>query len=257
MKPYDVAIIGGGVLGCFAARSMMQYRLSVVLIEGAEDVCTGITRTNTAVVYSGYDHHPGSLKADLTARANASFDTLCRELDVPFSRCGSLMTACGPRGEKILRRKLENGRQIGIPDLRLLTGDEARGLEPMLSPDVTLALYSGTTGTVNPWQLGIAAYENALANGLVSRLGAKAVSIMKDDSGYRIRTEREEISASAVINCAGTGAVQVQQMLYPSPVQLRLDGSDFLVFDPRTPHPSHIILEETESGKGITAVPCI
>ncbi|MBQ6582961.1 MAG: FAD-dependent oxidoreductase, partial [Mogibacterium sp.] len=113
------------------------------------------------------------------------------------------------------------------------------------------------TGTVNPWQLGIAAYEHALAHGLVSRLGAKVIGITKEDSGYRICTEREEITASTVVNCAGTGAVKIQEMLYPSPVQLRLDGSDFLVFDPGTPHPSHVVLEETESGKGITAVPCI
>ena len=124
MKRFDAAVIGGGILGCFAARSLTKYRLSVVLIESAEDVCTGISRANTAVVYAGYDHHPGSLKAQMTVQANASFDRLCGALDVAFSRCGSLMTACGPRGEAVLNKKLEQGRRNGVPGLRLLSGAE-------------------------------------------------------------------------------------------------------------------------------------
>jgi glycerol-3-phosphate dehydrogenase len=256
MKRFDAAVIGGGVLGCFAARSLTKYRLSVVLIESAEDVCTGITRANTAVVYAGYDHHPGSLKAQMTVQASASFDRLCGALDVAFSRCGSLMTACGPRGEAVLNKKLEQGRRNGVPGLRLLSGAGARELEPMLSASVRAALYAPTTGTVNPWQLGIAAWENARANGCETLLGARVVSVDRDGDGYRIGTERGEIAARAVINCAGTAAVQVQELLFPSPVRLRLDGADFAVFDPLIPRPAHILFEESETGKGITAVPC-
>ena len=256
MKRFDAAVIGGGVLGCFAARSLTKYRMRAVLIEAAEDVCTGVTKANTAVVYAGYDHHPGSMKARLTVQANASFDRLCGELDVPFSRCGSLMTACGPRGEAVLNRKLAQGRRNGVQGLRLLSGDEAREREPMLSPEVRAALYAPTTGTVNPWKLGIAAFENARANGCETLLGARVVSIHKDGAGYRICTEREEIAARSVINCAGTAAASVQELAFPSPVRIRLDGADFLVFDPLTPRPAHILFEESETGKGITAVPC-
>ena len=136
MKSFDVAVIGGGVLGCFAARNLMRYRLSVVLIEAREDVCMEITRANSAIIYAGYDHHPGSLKASLTVRANSSFDDLSRKLDVPFSRCGSLMTAYGEQGLSVLRKKLDQGQKNGVPNLRLISGDEAREIEPMLSSSV-------------------------------------------------------------------------------------------------------------------------
>ena len=112
MKTVDVAVIGGGVLGCFAARNLTKFRLSVVLMEAAEDLCTGVTRANSAVVYPGCDNRPGSRKAALTVRANASFDRLCGELEVPFSRCGSLMTAYGPQGEAVLS-KVTNGAMVG------------------------------------------------------------------------------------------------------------------------------------------------
>ena len=55
MKQADVAVIGGGILGCFAARNLMRWRLSVILLEKEPDVCTGITRANSAIVYAGYD----------------------------------------------------------------------------------------------------------------------------------------------------------------------------------------------------------
>lgn len=62
MKQADVAVIGGGILGCFVARSLMRWKLSVILLEKEPDVCTGITRANSAIVYAGYDNRPGSRK---------------------------------------------------------------------------------------------------------------------------------------------------------------------------------------------------
>ena len=49
MEAYDVAVIGGGILGCFAARNVRRWNLSVALLEAAEDVCTGITRANSGL----------------------------------------------------------------------------------------------------------------------------------------------------------------------------------------------------------------
>ena len=62
---YDTAVIGAGILGCFAARNLSRWQLSTILLEAREDICTGITRSNTAVIYPGYDVPPGTLKARL------------------------------------------------------------------------------------------------------------------------------------------------------------------------------------------------
>ena len=79
MREIDAVVIGGGVLGCFAARNLTRWQVSALLIEEKNDVCTGITRANTAVVYPGYDNKPGSLKAAMTVRGNGEFHLLCRE----------------------------------------------------------------------------------------------------------------------------------------------------------------------------------
>ena len=130
MKRYDAVVIGGGILGCMTARNLRRYDISVLLLEKEDDVCHGITRANSAIVYAGYDNKPGTLKAELTVRGNANMEALCRELEVPFSRCGSLMVSYDPGSLRKMERKLQNGRINGVPGLRLLTGPEAEAMEP-------------------------------------------------------------------------------------------------------------------------------
>jgi len=257
MEHFDTIVIGGGVLGCFAARNLCRWNLSVLLLEGEEDVCTGITRANSAIVYAGYDMKPGTRKAEMTVRANASFDRLCAELEVPFSRRSSLMVCYGPQGYASLVKKLEAGKRNQVPGMALLSGDEARNLEPMLSPDVTAALYAPSTGTVNPWELGIAAYENALQNGCQARMNTRVTGIRKMQDGYCVATDKGSFSCRAIVNCAGLHVSEIQNMIYPGSTAIRTDAADYLVMDSLIRTPQYIIFEETETGKGITAVPCV
>lgn len=258
MRKVDAAVIGGGILGCFVARNLMRWQLSAVLVEQAEDVCTGITRANSAIVYPGYDNKPGSRKADMTVLGNREFDNLCRELEVPFTRRGSLLVTYDADALPRLRKKMEQGIQNGVPGLRLLSGREAEEMEPMLKPGVAGALYAPSTGTVNPWQLGIAAFENAVKNGVIPMLNTAVRGIEKTGRGYRLITTGEEILCKAVINCAGLFADRVQELLFPPSVRLHWDGAAYLVLDKLARKPERIIFHQAQScGKGITAIPCV
>ena len=257
MKSFDVAVIGGGLLGCFVARSLCRYELKTVLIERQEDLCRGISRANSAIVYPGYDNKPGSLKAQMTVRQNAYFDRLCDELDVDFIRRGSLLLSYDEACDGVLERKLRQGLENGVPELRLVSGEEAMALEPRLSTMPRAALYCPGTGTVNPWQLGIAAFENALENGLDAMLGTSVLGIEKSGGGYIIKSDREEVSCRAVINCAGLHAHKVREMLFEPELRIFPDASDFLVFDKHAPRPDMILFEERPTGKALTLVPTV
>jgi len=258
MERFDAAVIGGGILGCFVARNARRWNIATVLIEAGEDVCTGVTRANAGIVYAGYDNRAGSRKAAMTLRANAGFQSLCEELEVPFSRCGSLMVSTTAEGRQALEKKFRAGRESGVPGLRLLCGEQAREMEPILAPEITSALYAPSTGTVNPWRLGIAAYENALANGCESRLRMGVRGMEKVPGGYVLKTDREEIFCRVVLNCAGAAADRVQEMVFAPSVRIFPDGADFLVLDKQARRPGHIIFHQAaEHGKGITAVPTV
>lgn len=257
MRSADAVVIGGGLLGCFTARNLRRWQIDTLLVEAEDDICTGITRANSAIVYPGYDNKPGSRKAEMTVRGNAGFEALCTELEVPFSRCGSLLVTYDENAVGRLRKKLEQGRENGVPGLRLLSGAEAEAMEPMLQPGVAAALWAPSAGTVNPWQLGIAACENAVQNGCTLLRGTKVTAIQKTEPGYLLETDREPIACRVVLNCAGLHADQVQELLAPPSVRLQWDGADYLVLDPRAKQPSHILFQQASAcGKGITAIPC-
>lgn len=259
MEHTDVAVIGGGLLGCFTARALAAYDLSVTVLEEREDVCTGISRANTAVVYTGYDTKPGTLKTHMCVKANLEFDALCRELDVPFSRCGSLMVSFGPRAEAVLRRKLDQGRTNGVSGLELLGPEAVYAMEPHLAPGVRLGLYAAGTGTVNPWELGIAAFENARHNGAVFRLSEKLLHMERTGGGYRLETDRRCYAARVVVNCAGLQADAVREMTKIPAVRIFPTAGDYLVLDDITAgFIRHVIFHEPEEkGKGLTLVPTV
>ena len=258
MKKYDAIVIGGGILGCMTARNLRRWQISTLLIEKEDDVCKGITRANSAIVYAGYDNKPGSLKAELTVRGNANMASLCEALEVPFSRCGSLLVTYDEESVPKLERKLKNGTQNGVPGLKLLTGAEAEAMEPMLKKGVAAALYAPSTGTVNPWQLGIAAFENALQNGAEAALSTQVLGIRKRETVYVMETGADTYACKMVFNCAGLSADRVQELLFSPSVRLELDAAEYLVFDSNAQKPERIIFHQAQScGKGITAIPCV
>ena len=245
-------------MGCFLARNLRRWNISVLLLEKEDDVCKGITRANSAIVYAGYDNKPGSLKAELTVRGNANMEALCCELEVPFSRCGSLLVTYDVQSVPKIERKLKNGIKNGVPGLKLLSGTEAEAMEPMLKPGVVTALYAPSTGTVNPWQLGIAAFENAVKNGAEVRLNTEVLGIQKKAEGFLLETSADDYRCKMVFNCAGLSADRVQELAFAPSVRLKLDGAEYLVMDKLAKKPSRVIFHQAEScGKGITAIPCV
>ena len=258
MKHYDAIVIGGGILGCMTARNLRRWNISTLLLEKEEDVCRGITRANSAIVYAGYDNKPGSLKAELTVRGNANMGALCEELEVPFSRCGSLLVTYDETSIVRLEKKFRNGMKNGVPGVRLLTGAEAEAMEPLLAKGVKAALYAPSTGTVNPWQLGIAACENAVMNGAKLQLNTEVLGIRQDGNDFVVETGEDAFSCKMVFNCAGLFADKVQAFFCDPMAHLELDGAEYLVFDPAAPKPGKVIFLQAEScGKGITAIPCV
>ena len=259
MISYDVVVIGGGLLGCFALRSLMRYDVNAALFEGREDLCTGISRANTAIVYSGCDTKPGTLKTEMCVRSAQHMGELCRELGVRYSRCGSLMVSFGPRGDSSLRRKYELGLANGVREIRLLSGRETLEIEPGLAENVTLALYVRDTGTVNPWELCLAAAESAIANGAHLRLKTEVTGVKEMQGGYCVTAGGADYFTCGIINCAGQNADTVHEMAAEPIVRIIPSEGDYLVLDTKVLGAiNHIIFHEPEErAKGLTLVPTI
>lgn len=259
MERADVIVIGAGLLGCFAARALAAWDVKTLVLEKREDVCTSVSRANTGIVYTGGDTAPGTLKTRLCVKANRDFAALCRELDVPFSRCGSLMVAFGPRAERVLDKKYALARENGVPGAELLDREAVLDREPNLSPAVTKGLYLPGTGTVDPWALGIAAFENARANGADFHFNETLLNLSRAGDGFLLETDRGQYACRAVVNCAGLSADAVREFTQVPSVRIIPSGGDYLVLDTTASgFVKHVVFHEPEvKGKGLTLVPTV
>ena len=258
MVKTDVLIIGAGLLGCFTARNLKRYKADVIVLEKENDVCRGISKANTGIIYSGYSNSPGSFKQKLCVQANEDFDRLCRELEVPFKRPGSLMVGYGPVSDAVIARKYRSGIKGGVSGLRLLDGKEAEKMEPALAKGITSALFSAGTGTLDPWELCIAAYENAAGNGAVFRFGSCVTSVRRVNGGFITETENETYFSGALVNAAGLSSDKIREMTEAPKIRLFPSAADYIVMDSSCGSiVDHIILHEGEDGKGVTLVPTV
>ena len=170
---YDIAIIGAGIIGCSLARALSRYNLKTILIEKEPDVADCTTKANSAIIHAGYDAKPGSLKARFNALGNPMYDVICKELDVPFKRTGSLVVAFNNEEMATIDKLYYQGIINGITGMEVLDQKRVRELEPNISDEVVGALYAKTCGIVSPWELAVAMAENAADNGVEILLDVK------------------------------------------------------------------------------------
>ena len=256
---YDVVVVGGGVTGCAVARELSRYELNCCLMERAEDVCSGTSKANSAIVHAGYDAVPGSLKAKFNVQGNAMMGTLSKELDFEFQRNGSMVLCFAEEDRPGLDALYEKGVANGVPDLRIISGDEARTMEPNLSDQVVAALYAPTGGIVCPFGLTIALAENACDNGVEFKLNTEVLAVSSIDGGYLLKTNQGDVTARFVVNAAGVYADVFHNMVSKKKIQLIPRKGDYCLLDHEAgEHVSHTIFQlPGKYGKGVLVAPTV
>ena len=256
---YDVVVVGGGVTGCAVARELSRYELNCCLMERAEDVCSGTSKANSAIVHAGYDAVPGSLKAKFNVQGNAMMGTLSKELDFEFQRNGSMVLCFAEEDRPGLDALYDKGVANGVPDLQIIRGEEARAMEPNLSDQVVAALYAPTDGIVCPFGLTIALAENACDNGVEFKLNTEVLDISAVEGGYMLKTNQGEFTARFVVNAAGVYADVFHNMVSGRKLQLIPRKGDYCLLDHEAgDHVSHTIFQlPGKYGKGVLVAPTV
>ena len=259
MKTFDVAIVGAGAVGAATARLLSFRKLSVAILEAASDVAMGTSRANSAIVHAGFDCKPGSLMAELNVRGNRLYDDWCAELEVPLKHVGSLVVAFSEDDVPVLEKLLDQGRQNGIPGLEIISGDEARAKEPMLSPQVVKALWAPTGGITCPYEFTIACVENAQANGAELFLNAKVAAIEDAGDVFAVKTADGRVfQARAVVNAAGLHSDEVAAMIGPVDFRIVPRKGEYLVLDrSAAPFATVVFQPPTKMGKGVLVSPTV
>lgn len=228
---YDIIIIGAGVSGSAVARELSRSKRRIAVLERANDICEGTSKANSGIVHAGYDAIPGTLKAKLNITGNKMMEELSKELDFPFKRTGALVVTFEEEGREKLKELYDRGVINGVKSLQILTGDEARCMEPELSDEVKAALYAPTSGIVCPFGMNIAFAENAAVNGVKFYLNTEVTSIDKTENGYCIHAGDKEFCAPIVVNAAGVYADTIHNMVCEEKINITPRRGEYCLFD--------------------------
>lgn len=258
-KIYDVIIIGGGVVGAAVARELSRYELSVCLLEKEEDVCSGTSKANSAIVHAGFDALPGTLKAKFNVLGNAMMDGLSRDLSFEFRRNGSLVLCFADEDMPKLGELYRRGLQNGVTGLQILTGDDVRKMEPNITDEVVAALWAPTGGIVCPFGLTIALAENACDNGVEFHFNTRVQQIHPCGEGYRIETDGETYTAKMVVNAAGVYSDEIHNMVSTKKLHITPRKGDYCLLDKEAGgHVASTVFQlPGKYGKGILVSPTV
>ena len=256
---YDVIIIGAGVIGAAVARELSRFRLRTAVLEAKADVAMGSSGANSAIVHAGYDARPGTAMARTNVAGNALYDTWREELNIPFVRNGSLVLAFDEEDLATLEKLYMQGVQNGVEGQRILTGQQAREMEPALSEDVLGALYQPMGGITSPYQAVVALMENAAQNGVEVYLEHPVTAIKKDGDGFIIQCPHRDFHTKLIVNCAGVMADRIARMAGDDSFSITPRRGEYCLYDKREgADVAHTLFQPpSKMGKGILVTPTV
>ncbi len=262
-RTYDVLIIGAGALGIAVARELSKYNIDVLVVDRNNDVGGDASKSNSAIVHTGFDAPPGSLESEMVVHSNPMFDEVCSDLDIPFSRCGALLAAITTEEENELPAIMEKANRNHVFDVEYLNAREVLDLEPEINPEVKAGLWIPRESIIDPFILVVAQAENAVHNGVEFLRLCEVCNLTARNGSFHAECIYSDktltIESRFVVNAAGLGTEKISRMLGIDDFAVHPRRGQFFVIDRAAPFQiNHIILPvPTKISKGKLFTPTV
>ena len=215
-RKYDIAIIGGGIVGMATAMALSQQAgVSLVVLEAEDHLAAHQTGHNSGVIHSGIYYKPGSLKARNCTTGREALYRFCVEHGIAHDNCGKVIVATDPKEIPALDTLEKRGHENGLTGLRRLNADEIKEYEPHASG--IAGLFVRQTGIVDYKEVTRKYGEIMQAAGGEVLTSARVTKVNQSADEFVLETPRGEIHARNLINCAGLQSDRVAKMCGVSP----------------------------------------
>ena len=260
MNKTNVVVIGAGAVGCAIARELSKYEIDVTVVDKRDDVGGDASKSNSAIIHTGYDASPGTLESQLVVAANPMYDELTKDLDVPFKRIGAVLPAFTEEQFEKLPAIKEKAFKNHVYDVEYLSREEILKKEPELNPEVKGGLYIPRESIIDPFILVQALAENANENGVKFLLNTEVTDIKVEDGAVKaVETTAGTIETDYVVNAAALHCDDIAAMVGKADYKVVARRGQFYILDKNTTcKVSNIVLPiPTKVTKGKLMTPTI
>ncbi len=250
---YDFIIIGAGIIGSMIARELSKYNFMILIIEKENDIGMGPSSSNSAIIHSGHDPVPGTLKAEMNIRGNKLWTNLGNHLGISIKWTGSFVVAIGDEEYNEVKKLYERAIVNGVPGIEILKKNEILYREPKISSEVTGALWTPHSGVLDPFEAVVAVCESAVINKAELRLNTKFEDfIIEKNKIIGISTNNGKFYSKWVINCAGLYSDDVMHKARVRPeFKINPVRGEYFIFDASKVKLNTVLYPvPTDKGKG-------
>lgn len=240
---FDVAVIGGGIVGCATAKALAEERpdLAIVVLEGEERLAAHQTGNNSGVIHSGLYYKPGSLKAENCVAGREALYRFCEEHDIPHERCGKVVVATNESQIPALEELERRGTANGLVGLKRLGPEELREREPHLAG--VAGLLVPETGIVDFVKVTETYARKVTEAGGEIITGARVLGVTHGRDELVLDTEKGAVRCGFLVNCGGLQCDRIARVCGVDPgvriVPFR--GEYYKIVEPRTSLVRHLI----------------
>ena len=228
---FDIAVIGGGVVGLAVLRRFAMAGLKCVLLERGADILSGASKGNSALLHTGFDAPPKSLELRCMRTGYKEYLNIRDKLNLPLIESSGLVVAWTEDELAALPEIVAKAHRNGIADTRQISAIELRLKETNLAKPALGAVLVPGEHIIDAWSAPLAYAHQALAHGalIIRNAEVKGGDFISDS--WQLETGQGAFTATVVVNAAGNFGDLVEAMARPSPFTIKPRKGQFVVFD--------------------------
>jgi len=212
LKIYDVIIAGAGIVGLAAGLKLLEKNpaLKLLILEKENAVSKHQSGHNSGVIHSGIYYKPGSLKAVNCRKGYKQLIEFCGKENIPYNICGKVIVASNEKELPYLENLYERGIANGLTDIRKITSEELRELEPHAFG--IKAIHVPYTGIID-FKIVCSKYAELIQNkGGEIRLNEKVIKVGSNENNIEIITKNSSFTTKTFVNCCGLHSDKIAKL---------------------------------------------
>lgn len=228
---FDTIVIGGGVVGCAIMRRLSLHGLKALLLEKGDDILSGASKANSAILHTGFDAPEGSLEHELVQKGYQEYESIHEKFNLPLIKCGAHIVAWNDEQLNKLSEITEKAHRNNVADVHIIDKEALFEKEPNLAKHALGAVCIPGESIIDPWSAPLAYLSQAVAHGAEYRFAAEVLSGEFKDNHWLLETTKGTFKAKYIINAAGNFGDKIQAICDEPAFTMKPRKGQFLVYD--------------------------